>query len=553
LKVSEKDKFIKRKTNIVDKKDITIIPKKDFKESWAISVENAIEKQNKLMQVFIDKTSSELNSSRVELKNMLFDSIAKQKDYAETTKENLDAKFNDFKRYIDSKLEAQDNRIEEISVMNGGGNLNSINILDNNEKYDEDLIPEIPQKKESKKELLSKIKEEEKESDNFWKQFDKIPDSVETKITENNKKEDGDLKKDSFPKTNSFNTPITKEIIPQYKNPIKIIPEKKEKRKVSMFNIDTSKNKEEIIKEEKERKAAEKGNNESKIKTSYHIMIGLAKAYMITGAYAPAFSAGDADPLPVLLQAEGDILIANDDSENVDHCLFIGSAKGNMNSRTADIRLTRISCSLNDGKQKIEGPITGWVIGENGIPGVPGQLLHKNGAWLAQTFVAGFMQTFANAFQNQGSTQIAIGGGGTETTSGNAFKENVGSAFGGGLSTIFGKLGQYYLKMAEQIFPVIEVKAGRTVDILLKGGETLKITDFNKADIAEINKNLETENIETLPNSKAEKKKGVLDNSKKRRYYKEDDSLSSLKSEVDKVINKPKNKKLEMSEIEITE
>ena len=257
-----------------------------------------------------------------------------------------------------------------------------------------------------------------------------------------------------------------------------------ERRKVSFFKIDTNDVKKYALAEKQKELSDIK--KRMKKKNTYHVMVGLTTGYLVTGVYAPAFSEGKMEPLPVLIQAEGDILIANDDSESLDKCFFLGSAKGNMNSQTADIRLNKISCSLANGTKKIEGSISGWVIGENGIPGVPGQLLHKNGAWLAKTFVAGFLDTFSQTLVSY------AGAGGSEGSAGNvSIGDSLAGAGAESSSDVFQQIGDYYLQMAAQIFPVIEVKPGRTVDILLKGGDTLTVTDFNSAEIDQIETDIE--------------------------------------------------------------
>jgi len=302
--------------------------------------------------------------------------------------------------------------------------------------------------------------------------------------------------------------------------------EEKEKKKVSLFSIDTKSVKKYRLRE-KERELAEI-RKRLKEKNTYHIMTGLTKAYLVTGVYAPAFSEGKSDPLPVLLQAEGNILIANNDTESIENCFLLGSAKGNMNSETADIRLNKISCSLADGTKKIEGSISGWVIGENGIPGVPGELLHKNGAWLAKTFVAGFLDTFSQ-------TLVSYAGAGGKN--GNASNgtitvgDSLASAGAQSTSDVFQKIGDYYLKMAEQIFPVIEVKPGRTVDILLKGGDTLTITDFNSAEINQI----ESDIVELKRQQKEDEERLIeLKISKKNVLGKKDFSIKK-KTSTDKI------------------
>lgn len=457
MNVNKKKVFKSREKHLIANKSIQLIPERDFKENWAISVENTLTKQNKILIGFMKQTKNDINSTKNELKNMIIDSIAQEKELINNNAKSSNKKIKNLKMFLQNNLQKQKNRIEEIAIMKSTG---SLNIGTNSKKkgtikLGANLLPPLPTI-EHKKSIRK----------NGAKTIDEII-GQNTEMSQN---------------SSNNNLKINKKAKPR------LIP-----MKISLVTINTKANKKRIFIEKRhlrklEELAAKKNN-------TYHVMLGLSRAYMITGAYAPAFSAGNENPLPVLLEAEGNILIANNDTESVNHCFLIGSAKGNMNSQTADIRLVKISCSLNGGKQMIEGPISGWVIGENGIPGVPGVLLHKNGAWLARTFVAGFMQTFSQAFASNGRTQISFGGnvGGqqTQVPLGQAVTNNAESAAGGGLSTVFGKLGNYYLKMAQQIFPVIEVKAGRTVNILLKGGENLQVKNFNKVNIGDMEEQFE--------------------------------------------------------------
>jgi len=464
----DKERVFKERTDkLLNKKEVTLIPVQDFKENWAISMENTLEKQNNALVDFMEHTTDELNNTKNDLKDMIIDSIADQKDMLEKTATHNDQKLLDIQSYLEDKLEKQENRIEEISIMKDGGNINiSSQDPDKNFVLGKDLLPPLPG--------IDKTNGVDRGSE----------ETLEDIIGGNNIKHGNTIVTDEngtkvFTSNGESKNPVVK------------------RTRVSLFNIDTEGNKAMIMEEEKAMLRMEATNGSG---GTYHIMLGLARAYMITGAYAPTFTNAEEEPLPVLLQAEGDIIIANDDSQSVDRCLLIGSAKGNMNSRTADIRLVKISCSLNEGKQMIEGKISGWVIGENGIPGIGGELLHKNGAWLAQTFVAGFMQTFSDALANSGTTQISYGGnnGNQQVPFGDAVTDNAAAAAGGGLSTVFGQLGDYYLKMAEQIFPVIEVKGGRTVNIILKGGEDFDVKDFHKLDIGAIEETYSEKELKKL-------------------------------------------------------
>lgn len=438
------------KKNIENDKEFSIVKNHDFKENWAIAMENKIEQQARNMQEFQVEMKEENKQNIEDIKNIILEANTAQNQKINDLTVNINSQLQEFKNSVESRFLEQQNQIEDANLRINAAN--AANITSQEEAgyvvLGEDLLPDYKGNR------------------------DVVSDGTSPEL----KNEGGNVNVNE----DSLNKTVEKKVPPKFK--LKIV------------DVDTTANLEKIETEDK--LLAEFEALKLKKNNQFHLMTGLTQAFMITGAYAPAFDSGQEEPLPVLFQAEGDILIANDDTQTIDKCFLIGSAKGNMNSETADIRLVKISCSLGEGTKKVEGNISGWVIGENGIPGVQGELLHKNGAWLSKTFVAGFLETFANALGNTDSTEIVIG---TDSKSknkvgvGTAVSENAQSAAYGGLSTVFGRLGDYYIKMAEQIFPVIEVKGGRTVNILLKGGESFTVTDFNKFDLSSINDTISDE------------------------------------------------------------
>ena len=461
LDTNDKNIYKKRKNIELTDTNITITPDKDYKEAWAMSVETTLEKQNKILISFMKNVQKDRKQDKQEIKEMIIDSSKKQRDSLDDYKNELSKRIGFIENSLKENITRQNNKIEELKIKNnnpllGGGVRNPEEEI----ILGSDLLPQVPDRDETT--------QEERPADN--------EEEILNQILGSDKPEPSEEINIEAP----TETPVIEE--PE-------VLAEPEVKKIGLFTINTKEVKNYVLRErKKELKAIKKRKKE---KNSYHIMIGLTKAYLISGVYAPAFSEGSSDPLPVLLQAEGNILIANNDQESVENCFFIGSAKGNMNSQTADIRLNRISCSLADGTKKIEGAISGWVIGENGIPGVPGELLHKNGAWLAKTFVAGFLETFSTTLTAAAGRGTIQTGGRNNIDAGQEIQGGLVSSAAESTSDVFSKIGEYYLKMAEQIFPVIEVKPGRTVDILLKGGESLTVTDFNSADISEIETDIE--------------------------------------------------------------
>lgn len=479
LKV-DKTKIYKEREDAKAAKDLKIIQNPEFKENWAISIENRMESQEKKTQEVIAEIAGKQDRVLDELKDIIQESSRKNSSDIQELSNTFDTKIGSLRNELFEQIEAQNQKIEQVSVLAQTSKSSSPNTGDimigadltpkNNQNTVVDqngltiVVAEGNKSKEANAKLEADSKDLEKVANEAIKNIDsstEVPNAIEeTVVTSNQSK----------------------------------------KKSIKMVDIDTSFNANIVAAAAQIEDEAGKKEDPKETEKNYHLSTGLSQAYMITGAYAPAFQEGEAEPLPVLLEAEGDIIQPNDHLASVDKCFLLGSAKGNMNSQTANIKLVSISCILNEGEYRIEGALSGWVIGENGIPGVHGELIHKNGAWLARTFVSGFLETFANAIGGGNTSTINLGtdtgnsnsrsNSNNDTGTGTSINNNLASAGAQGISTVFNKLGDYYLKMAEQIFPVIEVRGGRTVDILLIGGEDLTIVENNKVDLANINDHL---------------------------------------------------------------
>jgi len=481
LSLQKKKVYKKRIANKIPK-EIKVIQNPEMKEGWAISVENRLSEQEK----DIKQIKESLKTNKEDIINALKETLKKNNEAINKRMDILSKTVTVQMEENTKRLEEQIKKLKEENqlIKMRIKELESIKNMEFNKQQGQaemiigkNLLPEAPKAPKTRggtdlsgsgltvimPTLKSKISKEK--------------ENVFDKIYEEEKTQEGEKSKivQKMPHKQIKKTPVS------------------HKKNIKIVSIDTSFN-ESIIDtqrqiEEENRQLKEKILNKEKLKNSFHVSIGFTQAYMITGAYAPTFQNSQANPLPVLLEAEGDILMANDVRGSIDKCFLLGSAKGNINSQTVSIKLVSISCLVDDGKYRIEGPISGWVIGENGMPGIPGEMLHKNGAWIAKTFIAGFLQTFSQAIT--GNPQPIVVGTNTQTDIGQAVANNTAYAAATGFSNVFGKLGDYYLKMAEQIFPVIEVKPGRTVDIMLLGGEDLKVVKNTPASISNILKYIE--------------------------------------------------------------
>jgi conjugal transfer pilus assembly protein TraB len=99
-----------------------------------------------------------------------------------------------------------------------------------------------------------------------------------------------------------------------------------------------------------------------------------------------------------------------------------------------------------------------------------GRLVSKQGQILANALLAGVASGIGTAFQ-QSATTVSVSPLGTTGTvdPGKQLQAGLGTGVGKALD----RLAQYYITLAEKVFPVIEIDAGRTVDVVLTQGITL--------------------------------------------------------------------------------
>jgi conjugal transfer pilus assembly protein TraB len=210
------------------------------------------------------------------------------------------------------------------------------------------------------------------------------------------------------------------------------------------------------------------------------LMLGLVDATLVMGVDAPTnigTKNSDAkDPLPVLLSVSSESLIANNYKQDYKDCLLLATATGNATTERAYMRLSKISCVSKNGDKRIEAAIQGWVIGEDNKAGLTGNLVTKSGSLILKGLMAGIAQGISNAASNS-DTFVSNNSSGI---GGNNLGDNLTDGFSNGAGSAFKAIADFYIQMAKDLYPVIEVRGGRSVQILIKGGEKLHEVEYNK-------------------------------------------------------------------------
>ena len=193
------------------------------------------------------------------------------------------------------------------------------------------------------------------------------------------------------------------------------------------------------------------------------------RALLLGGLDAPTGGQAQRNPQPVLLRLMDNAVLPNQFRSRIKECFVVGAGYGDVSSERAYIRTESLSCITRDGTA-IDVPVKGYVAGEDGKAGMRGRLVSKQGQILANALLAGVASGIGQAF-TQSSTTTSISPLGTTSTvdSGKQLEAGVGTGVGKALD----RLAQYYITLAEKVFPVIEIDAGRMVDVVLTQGIAL--------------------------------------------------------------------------------
>jgi conjugal transfer pilus assembly protein TraB len=203
--------------------------------------------------------------------------------------------------------------------------------------------------------------------------------------------------------------------------------------------------------------------------------VSFTRGTLLGGLDAPTGGQSQSNPHPVLIRLSDNSVLPNRFRGEYRDCFVIAAGYGDISSERAYLRTENLSCVRPDGAT-LEVKIQGTVYGEDGKVGMRGRLVTKQGQMLANALLAGVVSGIGQGLATS-STTYSTSALGTIASSGGG--GNGADAYRSGLGTGVGKaldrLAQYYIKLAENTFPVIEVDAGREIDVVITKGVRIDV------------------------------------------------------------------------------
>ncbi|GAA4649325.1 TraB/VirB10 family protein [Kistimonas scapharcae] len=199
----------------------------------------------------------------------------------------------------------------------------------------------------------------------------------------------------------------------------------------------------------------------------------MMSGYLITGLDAPTAKGARKEPFPVLVRIKKEAVLPNYNRINeVRECFMTMAGYGDLSSERAYLRGETMSCVKEDG-EVMEAKVDSYATGEDGKAGLRGRLVSKQGQLLARSMMAGFAQGVSEAFDVNPVPVISTNTDGSQNYNKVMSSEAMQGAGVKGLSNSMERLADFYMELADQMHPVIEIGAGRRVEIIVTRGTTL--------------------------------------------------------------------------------
>jgi conjugal transfer pilus assembly protein TraB len=205
---------------------------------------------------------------------------------------------------------------------------------------------------------------------------------------------------------------------------------------------------------------------------------------LLTGLDAPTGNKAKNQPSPLALRVQDLSWLPNEIRQNVRGCFLLAEGIGELSTERVNIRGMSISCVNNDGERVIDQKLLGYVADSDGKAGMRGEVVSKAGKLLAETMKVGFLQGLSEFFQFNARSLTVTDSGAVSTPQSDELGNSLLGGASSGIGRALDKVASYYMSLAEEVFPVIQVGATRSATFVVTQGTEIifdkKLTIGNK-------------------------------------------------------------------------
>lgn len=216
-------------------------------------------------------------------------------------------------------------------------------------------------------------------------------------------------------------------------------------------------------------------DDKKKLKGRVYLPPSFMEATLLSGLDAPTVEKAKGNPVPVILRVKTPAVLPNEVKADLKGCFVIAEGYGDLADERVHLRLVSLSCLAKNGEAVIDQKVKGFVVDRDGKVGLKGRVVSKMGSILARAFLAGFFEGLGEAVRTSAVTTSVSALGATQTIEpGDLGKAAVGS----GIAQSARELQKFYLELARQTIPVVEVGAAKQITVVISEGVELEIKDY---------------------------------------------------------------------------
>lgn len=235
-----------------------------------------------------------------------------------------------------------------------------------------------------------------------------------------------------------------------------------------------------------------------------------AKAILLGGVDASASIQASSDPRPALLRVMDAGTLPRKFHSDLMGCHALAACYGDISSERVFMRLEKLTCTERKTGEIVEVKVQGYVSGEDGRTGIRGVVVDRAGESMRNAMMGGFIGGIGE-FLSQSHNAVTFSPvAGLAQTNPMGMNDLLKHGAGKGINSALDKYADFYIKRAEQVQPVIQVAAGRQVDIVFTEGISLSESLYRQA-LGRSNDQNRYHQIQTINEEKKESQRPVSD------------------------------------------